>query len=202
MEPRRGEEQLVMWGTSIVANDAGAVEDVANRGGGACLCPVAPTAPASSSGRHALEQEVLYRADQQLTTQAAGGGGGDRRRERMIKNRASAARSRARRHAYVNELEKEVRLLREENDQLRKLCKELKEDHMTNPGDLQNWDRRNSHFQIELSTKDERINVLQPNLFGGLLIYLAPTKKVEFGSGRNNIVFPLAPSENVVYYTR
>ncbi|KAL6858684.1 hypothetical protein ACP4OV_017686 [Aristida adscensionis] len=116
MEPHR-QEELLIWGGASTGNAAAAY-----------LCPAAP---ASSSGRHALEQEVLHRADLQLTqasaSAAGGAGAGDRRRERMIKNRASAARSRARRYAYVNELEAEVRLLRAENEQLRKLCEELKE---------------------------------------------------------------------------
>ncbi|TVU04607.1 hypothetical protein EJB05_47727, partial [Eragrostis curvula] len=97
----------------------------------ACLCPAASAAdlvaqPASSSARHALEQELLSRADL-LQLPAAGGVVGDRRRERRMKNRASAERSRARRHAYVNELEAEVRVLRTENEQLKSLCDQLKE---------------------------------------------------------------------------
>ncbi|XP_058090805.1 protein FD-like isoform X2 [Magnolia sinica] len=45
---------------------------------------------------------------------------GDRRHKRMIKNRESAARSRARKQAYTNELELEVAHLMEENAKLRK----------------------------------------------------------------------------------
>lgn len=44
----------------------------------------------------------------------------ERRQKRMIKNRESAARSRARRQAYTNELEIEVNKLIEENARLRK----------------------------------------------------------------------------------
>lgn len=47
-------------------------------------------------------------------------GGGDRRHKRMVKNRESAARSRARKQAYVNELEEEATYLREENTRLKK----------------------------------------------------------------------------------
>ncbi|XP_065019022.1 protein FD-like [Musa acuminata AAA Group] len=43
----------------------------------------------------------------------------DRRKKRMIKNRESAARSRARKQAYTNELEKEVKHLVEENKKLK-----------------------------------------------------------------------------------
>ncbi|KAL6629353.1 hypothetical protein ACP70R_029118 [Stipagrostis hirtigluma subsp. patula] len=44
-----------------------------------------------------------------------GGVGGDRRQRRMIKNRESAARSRARKQAYTNELELKLQKLRQEN---------------------------------------------------------------------------------------
>ncbi|KAG2647716.1 ABSCISIC ACID-INSENSITIVE 5-like protein 3 isoform X1 [Panicum virgatum] len=45
----------------------------------------------------------------------------ERRQKRMIKNRESAARSRARKQAYTNELENKVARLEEENQRLRKL---------------------------------------------------------------------------------
>ncbi|KAM7258543.1 hypothetical protein ACFE04_014284 [Oxalis oulophora] len=45
----------------------------------------------------------------------------DRRHKRVIKNRESAARSRARKQAYMHELELEVAHLQEENAKLRKL---------------------------------------------------------------------------------
>ncbi|KAL6911197.1 hypothetical protein ACP4OV_000002 [Aristida adscensionis] len=64
---------------------------------------------------------------------AAGGGGtgssdGDDERKniRMMKNRESALRSRARKRAYVQELEKEVRRLVNENLKLKRQCKQLK----------------------------------------------------------------------------
>uniref|UniRef100_A0A0D6QWG1 BZIP domain-containing protein n=1 Tax=Araucaria cunninghamii TaxID=56994 RepID=A0A0D6QWG1_ARACU len=44
----------------------------------------------------------------------------ERRQKRMIKNRESAARSRARKQAYTNELENEVMQLKEENERLKK----------------------------------------------------------------------------------
>nr|XP_048335369.1 protein FD isoform X3 [Ziziphus jujuba var. spinosa] len=47
-------------------------------------------------------------------------GSGDRRHKRMIKNRESAARSRARKQAYTNELELEVAHLLEENARLKR----------------------------------------------------------------------------------
>ncbi|CAH1421621.1 unnamed protein product [Lactuca virosa] len=47
-------------------------------------------------------------------------GGGERRHKRMIKNRESAARSRARKQAYMNELENEVERLKEENAKLKR----------------------------------------------------------------------------------
>ncbi|XP_039063292.1 ABSCISIC ACID-INSENSITIVE 5-like protein 2 isoform X2 [Hibiscus syriacus] len=44
----------------------------------------------------------------------------ERRQKRMIRNRESAARSRARKQAYTNELENKVSRLEEENERLRK----------------------------------------------------------------------------------
>ncbi|CAM8922865.1 unnamed protein product [Rhodiola kirilowii] len=49
----------------------------------------------------------------------------ERRQRRMIKNRESAARSRARKQAYTVELEAELNQLREENAQLRQALAEL-----------------------------------------------------------------------------
>ncbi|KAI4994324.1 hypothetical protein ZWY2020_029372 [Hordeum vulgare] len=43
----------------------------------------------------------------------------ERRKKRMIKNRESAARSRARKQAYTDELENKISRLEEENQQLR-----------------------------------------------------------------------------------
>jgi len=110
MEPQRGGEQHLAWGAPSAA-------------AAACLCPAAVASSAAGNvfPRQALEQEMLRRAELQLQ----GGGGVDRRRERKMKNRESAARSRLRRLAYVNELEKEVSLLRAEKEELSKLCQEV-----------------------------------------------------------------------------
>lgn len=51
----------------------------------------------------------------------------ERRQRRMIKNRESAARSRARKQAYTMELEAEVAKLKEENEELRKKQDEMME---------------------------------------------------------------------------
>ncbi|KAG6474972.1 bZIP transcription factor 27-like [Zingiber officinale] len=48
-----------------------------------------------------------------------------RRHNRMMKNRESASRSRARKQAYVNELEVEISQLQEENSRLKKELKKL-----------------------------------------------------------------------------
>lgn len=53
----------------------------------------------------------------------------ERRQKRMIKNRESAARSRARKQAYTTELEEEVAKLKEENEELRLKQEEIKEMH-------------------------------------------------------------------------
>ncbi|GMI89706.1 ABSCISIC ACID RESPONSIVE ELEMENTS-BINDING PROTEIN 2 [Hibiscus trionum] len=51
----------------------------------------------------------------------------ERRQRRMIKNRESAARSRARKQAYTTELEEEVAKLKEENEELQKQNAEIME---------------------------------------------------------------------------
>ncbi|KAK9741760.1 hypothetical protein RND81_03G126400 [Saponaria officinalis] len=51
----------------------------------------------------------------------------ERRQRRMIKNRESAARSRARKQAYTMELEQEIAKLKEENQELRKKQAEIME---------------------------------------------------------------------------
>lgn len=51
----------------------------------------------------------------------------ERRQRRMIKNRESAARSRARKQAYTMELEAEVAKLKEENQELRQKQAEIME---------------------------------------------------------------------------
>ncbi|TKY48642.1 ABSCISIC ACID-INSENSITIVE 5 protein 1 [Spatholobus suberectus] len=48
----------------------------------------------------------------------------ERRQRRMLKNRESAARSRARRQAYTVELETELNLLKEENEKLKQILAE------------------------------------------------------------------------------
>ncbi|KAG8093709.1 hypothetical protein GUJ93_ZPchr0012g20011 [Zizania palustris] len=60
--------------------------------------------------------------------QQSGGSGDDRRTIRMMRNRESALRSRARKRAYVEELEKECRRLVDDNLKLKKQCKELKQE--------------------------------------------------------------------------
>ncbi|GJM87538.1 hypothetical protein PR202_ga03503 [Eleusine coracana subsp. coracana] len=77
------------------------------------------------------EGEEYLPAGLDLQLMGAGGGsscdGDDERKTiRMMKNRESALRSRARKRAYVQELEKEVRRLVNENLKLKRQCKQLK----------------------------------------------------------------------------
>ncbi|XP_052158040.1 ABSCISIC ACID-INSENSITIVE 5-like protein 2 [Oryza glaberrima] len=74
---------------------------------------------ASTPGGDEVDMEVR---------QQSGGSGDDRRTIRMMRNRESALRSRARKRAYVEELEKEVRRLVDDNLNLKKQCKELKQE--------------------------------------------------------------------------
>uniref|UniRef100_A0A0E0ENQ9 BZIP domain-containing protein n=1 Tax=Oryza meridionalis TaxID=40149 RepID=A0A0E0ENQ9_9ORYZ len=81
----------------------------------------------AAAAASALERELLYRAElHQQQQQLGGGGGAERRKRRAMKNRESAERSRARKQAYLQELEQEVRLLRAENAALRHQCHQLK----------------------------------------------------------------------------
>lgn len=66
----------------------------------------------------------------------------ERRQKRMIKNRESAARSRARRQAYTNELEIEVNKLIEENARLRKEQEAANLLHSIQPGQTKHPLRR------------------------------------------------------------
>jgi hypothetical protein len=66
----------------------------------------------AGGARSALEHEMCLGP-------AGAVGGSDRRKKRMIKNRESAARSRARKQAYIRELEREVKFLEQENQSLR-----------------------------------------------------------------------------------
>ncbi|XP_040380672.1 protein FD-like [Oryza brachyantha] len=82
-----------------------------------------PATPVSLAGIASPGDEVDMEVRQQ-----SGGSGDDRRTIRMMRNRESALRSRARKRAYVEELEKEVRRLVDDNLKLKKQCKELKQE--------------------------------------------------------------------------
>ncbi|XP_066399851.1 ABSCISIC ACID-INSENSITIVE 5-like protein 2 [Miscanthus floridulus] len=73
---------------------------------------------AAAAARGLLEDEMCLGAGAASATWASGGGA-DCRKKRMIKNRESAARSRARKQAYVIELERKVEMLQQENESLR-----------------------------------------------------------------------------------
>uniref|UniRef100_A0A0D9XAL0 BZIP domain-containing protein n=1 Tax=Leersia perrieri TaxID=77586 RepID=A0A0D9XAL0_9ORYZ len=96
----------------------------AGAGDAATIMSTAAVAPAA---RRQLEHELLYRAElHQQQQESRGGGRVEKRKRRAMKNRESAERSRARKQAYLQELEEELRLLRAENAQLRDQCHQLK----------------------------------------------------------------------------
>ncbi|XP_020208498.1 ABSCISIC ACID-INSENSITIVE 5-like protein 2 [Cajanus cajan] len=68
----------------------------------------------------------------------------ERRQKRMIKNRESAARSRARKQAYTQELENKVSQLEEENERLRRLNEMQKALPSVPPPELKHQLRRTS----------------------------------------------------------
>jgi hypothetical protein len=69
----------------------------------------------AGAARSALEHEMCLGP----AAWAGAVGGSDRRKKRMIKNRESAARSRARKQVHIRELEREVKFLQQENQSLR-----------------------------------------------------------------------------------
>ncbi|KAM3061823.1 hypothetical protein ACUV84_004882 [Puccinellia chinampoensis] len=123
-------------GSAVAAADAG------GGGGGGWGEQYNPPPPPSPVQRHSIGRPMprplgvgagpvldalLYHdhdgASMSGRKRAAVGGPGEktveRRKKRMIKNRESAARSRARKQAYTNELENKISFLEEENDRLR-----------------------------------------------------------------------------------
>ncbi|TVU10212.1 hypothetical protein EJB05_43725, partial [Eragrostis curvula] len=79
----------------------------------------------AGAGRGALEHEMCI-GPAGAAAWAGAVGGTDWRKKRMIKNRESAARSRARKQAYVRELEREVKHLQQENQSLRVKYEQLR----------------------------------------------------------------------------
>ncbi|KAL3536123.1 hypothetical protein ACH5RR_004584 [Cinchona calisaya] len=99
-----------------------------------------PASPLTSDGLCANQMDGAnqYGMDMGEMRGSGGGGGGrkriidgpiekvvERRQRRMIKNRESAARSRARKQAYTVELEAELNQLKEENDHLKQSLAEI-----------------------------------------------------------------------------
>ncbi|KAK1280076.1 ABSCISIC ACID-INSENSITIVE 5-like protein 2 [Acorus gramineus] len=112
---------------------AGQVMEVAYSEVGQGMVAVAPTmvvsspSPVVGSGSGALSDTQTPGRKRAAAAAVSGGLGDDvaektveRRQKRMIKNRESAARSRARKQAYTNELENKVARLEEENERLKK----------------------------------------------------------------------------------
>ncbi|KAM3259381.1 hypothetical protein ACQJBY_050912 [Aegilops geniculata] len=87
-------------------------------------------APDAGPARRALEREMCYGHGAAWPGLPGAGVAAaapvDRRKKRMIKNRESASRSRARKQAHVTQIESEVHQLREENEQLRLKYDQLK----------------------------------------------------------------------------
>ncbi|WOL18167.1 hypothetical protein Cni_G26960 [Canna indica] len=91
------------------------------RTGGACVFP-------TSAGAGSGSPKMRLAKEQRPNASPTNRNGFDRRNKRMIKNRESAARSRARKQAYTNELEMEVNRLMNENNMLKRQRQELLEE--------------------------------------------------------------------------
>ncbi|XP_027352928.1 protein ABSCISIC ACID-INSENSITIVE 5-like [Abrus precatorius] len=84
----------------------------------------------------------------------------ERRQRRMIKNRESAARSRARKQAYTVELEAELNQLREENAQLKQALAELERRRKQQ----QCFEEVNVRVQTKVQQAKEKLRALRRNL--------------------------------------
>ncbi|KAF0902147.1 hypothetical protein E2562_014400 [Oryza meyeriana var. granulata] len=102
-------------------------DDDGGGGGGALVLAGAHALPATPVSLAGFAASPGDEVDMEVRQQS-GGSGDDRRTIRMMRNRESALRSRARKRAYVEELEKEVRRLVDDNLKLKKQCKELKQE--------------------------------------------------------------------------
>ncbi|OIW11353.1 hypothetical protein TanjilG_19609 [Lupinus angustifolius] len=83
----------------------------------------------------------------------------ERRQRRMIKNRESAARSRARKQAYTVELEAELNILREENNQLKQALAELERRRKQ-----QCFEEVNVGIQTKAQKAKEKLRAMRRNL--------------------------------------
>ncbi|CAN1772094.1 Protein ABSCISIC ACID-INSENSITIVE 5 [Linum perenne] len=83
----------------------------------------------------------------------------ERRQRRMIKNRESAARSRARKQAYTVELEAELNQLKEENIQLKQTLVELERKRKQ-----QNVEEARTRVQSKAQKASENLRVMRRNL--------------------------------------
>ncbi|XP_047336958.1 protein ABSCISIC ACID-INSENSITIVE 5-like [Impatiens glandulifera] len=106
---------------------------VYNTSGLGIVSPVpVPVSPVSSDGMYGNESNQygmeigVLRGGQKRNMDRPGERVVERRQRRMIKNRESAARSRARKQAYTVELEAELNILKEENTQLKQALVGLK----------------------------------------------------------------------------
>nr|AFO63293.1 bZIP14 [Tamarix hispida] len=89
----------------------------------------------------------------------------ERRQRRMIKNRESAARSRARKQAYTVELEAELNQLREENAQLKQALEELErqknQQHMEEMLLLQQQQQQQQSEPSKAQKAQEKLRVMR-----------------------------------------
>ncbi|KAL3603824.1 hypothetical protein D5086_004683 [Populus alba] len=96
----------------------------------------------------------------------------ERRQRRMIKNRESAARSRARKQAYTMELEAEVAKLKEENEELRKKQAEMMEIQKNQVAEMMNMQQGGKK------------RCLRRTQTGKALYHLSPDSRVRTGNAK------------------
>lgn len=109
----------------------GLMPGVPGMGGGAATMGPVDTSVGNGNGTLSLPMApVPYPFEGVISGRRSGGyveKAVERRRRRMIKNRESAARSRARKQAYTMELEAQVQKLKEQNEELHKKQEEMME---------------------------------------------------------------------------
>lgn len=115
------------------------------RGGGVNISPMNRISSNGQNGDHSSLSPSPYVFNVGCTGKRSNGAVEktvERRQRRMIKNRESAARSRARKQAYTMELEAEVAQLKEENEELQRKQAEIMEMQRNQVIEMRNQQRR------------------------------------------------------------
>ncbi|KAL3532081.1 hypothetical protein ACH5RR_005602 [Cinchona calisaya] len=134
-----------------------------------------PVSPVSSDGLCANQLDGANQYGMDMGGMRGSGGGGgrkriidgpiekvvERRQRRMIKNRESAARSRARKQAYTVELEAELNQLKEENNHLKQALAEVEGKRRQQADRIQLLEETKTKAQTRAQRANEKMRVLR-----------------------------------------